>query len=181
MSVNGEVLPLLHVGPNQINAQLTYNVGGDSAVQVHTAGGISDIFVKAVDATAPAIFGVSGPNNTRFPAIFREDNTLATLTNPIRTNENFVIYLTGLGNVNPFAIAGNPASGDTLQETVVTPTVTIGGAAADVTFSGLTPGYAGLYQINARAAGFTPQGTQQPLVVSVGAASAIVNVRIVEK
>jgi uncharacterized protein (TIGR03437 family) len=181
VSANGQVLPLLYVGPNQINAQLEFGLSGNSAVQVHTPDGISDIFVKEVRSTAPAIFGVSGPNNTRFPAIFREDNSLATLSNPIRTNENFVIYLTGLGNVNPFAIAGNPASSDTLQETVVTPSVTIAGAPADVSYSGLTPGYAGLYQINARAAGFTPQGTQQPLVVTIGGASTTVNVRIVEK
>jgi uncharacterized protein (TIGR03437 family) len=180
VSVNGEVLPLLYVGPDQINAQLTYNVGGNAAVQIHTAGGVSDVFVKNVQATAPAIFGVSGPNNTRFPAIFREDNTLATLANPIRTNESFVIYLTGLGAVVPFAVAGNPASADILSETVAAPTVTIGDAPAEVTYSGLTPGYAGLYQINARVAGFTPTGTQLPLSVTIGGASTTMNVRIVQ-
>lgn len=180
VSVNGQVLPLLYVGPNQINAQMQYGIGGNTAVQVHTADGISDIFVKQVSATAPAIFGVVGPNNTRYPAIFREDNSLATLSNPIRTNESFVIYLTGLGDVNPFAVAGNPASSDLLQETVVTPSVTIAGAPADVTYSGLTPGYAGLYQINATAAGYTPAGTQQPLVITIGGASTTVNVRVVQ-
>jgi uncharacterized protein (TIGR03437 family) len=171
---------MLYVGPNQINAQMDFGIGGNTAVQVHTADGISDIFVKQVSPTAPAIFGVSGPNNTRFPAIFRENNSLATLSNPIRANEYFVIYLTGLGDVNPFAVAGNPASGDILQQTVVTPSVTIGGAPADVSYSGLTPGYAGLYQINARAAGFTPTGTQQPLVITIGSSSTTVNVRIVQ-
>jgi uncharacterized protein (TIGR03437 family) len=180
VTANGQILPLLYVGPGQINAQLPYGVQGTTGVQVHTADGISDIFVKDVQSAAPAIFGVSGPNNVRFPAIFREDNSLATLSNPIRTNENFVIYLTGLGDVNPFAVAGNPASSDILSQTVVTPSVTIGGAPADVSYSGLTPGYAGLYQINARAAGFTPTGTQQPLVVTLGSASTTVNVRIVE-
>lgn len=181
VSVNGEVLPLLYVGPNQINAQLSYNVGGDTAFQVHTPSGISDVFVKNVQPIAPAIFGVAGPNNTRFPAIFREDNTLATLSNPIRPNESFVIYLTGLGGVNPLAVAGNPASPDLLSETVVTPTVTIGGAPAEVTYSGLTPGYTGLYQINARAAGYTPTGTQQPLSISIAnSAATTVNVRIVQ-
>jgi len=180
VSANSQILPLLHVGPNQINAQLEYGLQGNNALQVHTTDGISDIFVKDVQVAAPAIFGVSGPSYTRFPAIFREDNSLATLSNPIRTSENFVIYLTGRGNENPFAIAGNPASSDILSETVVTPTVTIGGAPADVTYSGLTPGFAGLYQINARAAGFTPTGTQQSLVVTVGGASTAVNVRIVE-
>lgn len=180
VSANGALLPLLYAGPNQINAQMAYGLAGTTAVQVHTTDGISDIFVKDIRPTAPAIFGVTGPNNTRYAAIFREDNTLATLSNPIRTSENFVIYLTGLGDVNPFAIAGNPASSDILSETVVTPTVTIGGAPADVTYSGLTPGFAGLYQINARAAGFTPVGTEQPLTIIVGGGATTVNVRIVE-
>ncbi len=180
VSVDGAPLPMLYVGPNQINAQMLYGLGGSTSVQVHTTGGISDIFVKDIQAQAPAIFSVNGPNNTRFAAIFREDNTLATLSNPIRTNEHFVIYMAGLGDVNPFAVAGNPASADILSETIVTPSVTIAGAPADVTYSGLTPGFAGLYQINARAAGFTPAGVEQPLIINIGGGSTTVNVRIVE-
>ena len=49
-----------------------------------------------------------------------------------------------------------------------------------MTYSGLTPGFAGLYQINARAAGFTPAGVEQPLIINIGGGSTTVNVRIVE-
>lgn len=180
VSANGSLLPLLYVGPNQINAQMLYGIGGTTSVQVHTADGIGDIFVKDIQAHAPAIFGVHGPNSTRFAAIYRENHTLATLSNPIRTNESFVIYITGLGEVNPSVVAGNPAPADILSETTVTPSVTIGGVPADVTYSGLTPGFSGLYQINARTAGSTPEGVELPMVIEIGGGTTTVNVRIIE-
>jgi uncharacterized protein (TIGR03437 family) len=46
---------------------------------------------------------------------------------------------------------GAPASLDStkLASTTTVPTVTIGGVNASVSFSGLAPGYVGLYQVNA--------------------------------
>jgi adhesin/invasin len=46
-------------------------------------------------------------------------------------------------------------------------TVTIGGKAAQVTFSGLTPGYAGLYQVNAVVPSGITTGDAVPVVLSV--------------
>jgi len=45
--------------------------------------------------------------------------------------------------------------------------VTIGGQAAPVTFSGLTPGYAGLYQVNAVVPSGITTGDAVPVVLSV--------------
>jgi uncharacterized protein (TIGR03437 family) len=50
--------------------------------------------------------------------------------------------------------------------------VTIGGAPADVFFSGLTPGSVGLYQIDATLPTNTPTGSQD-LIVSIGGAASI--------
>ena len=74
---------------------------------VYTARGDSgsDIFLKRIDSVAPAVFGVRGPDNERYAAVFRENNTLATLSNPLRPGEHVVVYLTGLGEVSPFAVA----------------------------------------------------------------------------
>ncbi|MEQ9055441.1 MAG: hypothetical protein RLO38_12145, partial [Roseovarius confluentis] len=150
------------------------------SLQVHTRSGISDIFVKQVDPAAPAIFGVRGPDSNRYAAIFREDNTLSTLSNPLRPNEVAVIYLTGLGGVTPFTVAGEPASSTILTRTATDPIVTIGGVAGEVQFAGLTPGFIGLYQINVLLPSYVPKGLEVPLAVTVGANSATVNVRIVE-
>jgi uncharacterized protein (TIGR03437 family) len=44
--------------------------------------------------------------------------------------------------------SGDPASGTTLATTKNPPKVTIGGQDAPVQFSGLAPGFPGLYQVN---------------------------------
>ncbi len=179
VSANGAPLPLLFVSGEQINAQMPFGSVGPVSMQVHTRSGISDIFVKQVDPAAPAIFGVRGPDETRYAAIFRENNTLSTLSNPLRPNEVAVIYLTGLGGVTPVAIAGQPASTTILSRTADLPNVEIGGVAGEVKFAGLTPGFIGLYQINVLLPSYVPLGAEVPLTVTMGANSASVNVRIV--
>jgi uncharacterized protein (TIGR03437 family) len=57
-----------------------------------------------------------------------------------------VIYCTGLGAVDPPVAAGAAAA--TASTTTNPVTVTIGGAPAAVNYAGVTPGFAGLYQIN---------------------------------
>ena len=71
--------------------------------------------------------------------------------------DSLQIFLTGLGKATPDGdptgqplAPGSvaPVSGVPLYRTVLAPTVTIGGLPAPVVFSGITPGNAGLYQIN---------------------------------
>ena len=57
-----------------------------------------------------------------------------------------------------------------LFETLVRPEVTIAGQPAQVVFSGLAPGYLGLYQLNVRVPDSAANGLQ-PLVVTSGAGS----------
>jgi uncharacterized protein (TIGR03437 family) len=57
------------------------------------------------------------------------------------------------------------------QTTLATPTVSIGGANATVSFSGLAPGFVGLYQVNA----VVPSGLaggDQPVTIAIGAATS---------
>jgi uncharacterized protein (TIGR03437 family) len=49
---------------------------------------------------------------------------------------------------------------------MVTPVVTIGGVPAKVLFSGLAPGYFGLYQVNVLVPADTPSGNLIPVVLS---------------
>jgi hypothetical protein len=46
--------------------------------------------------------------------------------------------------------------------------MTIGGVTAEVTFAGLAPGNAGLYQINARIPEGAPTGLDVPIVLTIG-------------
>jgi uncharacterized protein (TIGR03437 family) len=45
--------------------------------------------------------------------------------------------------------------------------VTIGGLAANVQFSGLAPGYVGLYQVNAQVPAGSATGSAVPVVISM--------------
>jgi adhesin/invasin len=63
--------------------------------------------------------------------------------------------------------AGAPSPASPLAATVSPVSVTVGGRAAQVLFAGLTPGFAGLYQVNAILAGDTPTGNAVPLVIQV--------------
>ena len=58
-------------------------------------------------------------------------------------------------------------------------TLTIGGVPAQVFFAGVTPGFAGLYQVNATVpSGVTP-GNAVPLVISQGSnTSQTVNIAV---
>jgi len=74
--------------------------------------------------------------------------------------------MNGLGPVSNQPASGEPSPSQSLAATTATPTVTIGGVAAQVIFSGLTPGAVGLYQVNAVVPATAPTGNQ-PIVVSV--------------
>ena len=56
--------------------------------------------------------------------------------------------------------------------TTMTPGVTIGGVEAKVTFSGLTPGLVGLYQVNALVPEGSSVGSAVPVTISIGGATS---------
>jgi uncharacterized protein (TIGR03437 family) len=106
---------------------------------------------------------------------------VVTSTNPVHRGDILTIYLTGLGATNPPVADGSPAPLDPLASTVVVPSVQIGGANLPVLFSGLVPGYVGLYVINASVPSSTPQGLSVPLTITEGGVSYSQNVRVVQQ
>jgi uncharacterized protein (TIGR03437 family) len=86
---------------------------------------------------------------------------------PVTGGDILAIFCTGLGAVTPAVADGAGAPTSPLSTTVATPTVTVGGTVAKVTFSGLSPGFVGLYQIDAIVpSGLTP-GNQVPVVITI--------------
>jgi len=91
--------------------------------------------------------------------------------NPATTGQFVQFFANGLGPVTNQPASGDPALASPLSWTTTTPEVTIGGQPATVTFSGLAPGFAGLYQINV----IIPPGLgagPQPITVKIGGATS---------
>jgi uncharacterized protein (TIGR03437 family) len=69
-------------------------------------------------------------------------------------------------NAAPLTTAQSLNRGNSLYQTVTVPEVTIGGLPAVVSFSGLTPGFAGLYQVNVVVPAAVTPGDRVPIRVS---------------
>jgi uncharacterized protein (TIGR03437 family) len=181
LTVNGLPVPMLFVSPRQINAQLPFEADGDATFMLHTPGGVSDSFYATVSATAPSIFrsGVAGPLSSLPTVVRAVNNELATPANPVHRGDTLVIYLTGLGRTAPEVASGAPGPFEPLATVVVSPAVTLGGVELPVFYAGMTPGLAGVYQINATVPHGVPEGMQVPLVISQGGGSTTVPLRVV--
>src|SRR5438552_11609521 len=77
------------------------------------------------------------------------DFTLVDPAHPAHAGDVIVIYLAGMGATNPAVASGQPSpSVEPLARVVVQPTVSVDGQNASIIYAGLTPGFAGLFQIN---------------------------------
>ncbi|MGH9720138.1 MAG: hypothetical protein ACRD8O_07995, partial [Bryobacteraceae bacterium] len=115
--------PLLSVSPAEVVAQVPFDAAaGDLRVVAATTS--SAPRAVAIDSAAPAIVAAQ------------------------RSGSVLVLYATGLGGVRPDVKAGDAAPMSPLSQTVMTPTVSVGGRPAAVFFSGLVPGLVALYQVN---------------------------------
>jgi uncharacterized protein (TIGR03437 family) len=90
---------------------------------------------------------------------------------PAAAGEPVEIYGTGLGIANPPVPAGTAAPLPPAQ-TGATPQVLMGSKRATLLFSGLTPGTAGLYQVNAMVPSGLPAG-RVPVVWQVGSVNSL--------
>jgi uncharacterized protein (TIGR03437 family) len=164
--VNGIAAPLFFVSPSQINAQVPWEAGGASSlsVQVMSSGAYSNFVSVPLASAAPGIFGPSGGAMI----VHVSDSTLVTASNPATPGEYLTIYCTGLGTVTNPPATGAAAVSSPLSFTTVTPTTTIGGIPAPVIFSGLAPGFVGLYQVNIQVPLNVATAGAAPLVLSSG-------------
>ena len=162
---------LLFVGPSQINFQIPPGIAPGSAVpaQLTKPDGTTLLTTLNITATAPGIFTVL-QNGQGQAAVLNQDNSQNFGTNPAKLGSVIQIFATGGGDTTPSLAPGDaaPASGNPLILTNAQPTVTIGGVAATVQFSGMAPGYVGLWQINAQIPQSVAPGNAVPLVVSAG-------------
>jgi uncharacterized protein (TIGR03437 family) len=103
---------------------------------------------------------------------------LVTASNPAQPGQYIILYANGLGAVDHPPLSGEATPSQQLASTLVQPTVTIGGVAANVLFSGLTPDSIGLYQIDVQVPANAPAGMQPVVITQSGVSSQPANLPI---
>jgi uncharacterized protein (TIGR03437 family) len=183
VSIAGMPAPLFAVanvsGQEQINLQVPYETTGRTTVsiQVSVNGILSNAVQVPVLAAHPGIFTVDGKAGA---ILHNASGALVTPANPAGPNEVITIYAAGLGPVSPAPKTGYPApTAEPLARTIGTPTVTIGRFSMSALFSGLAPGFVGLYQVNAQVPDGTAPGDAVPVVITqAGLASNIATIAV---
>jgi uncharacterized protein (TIGR03437 family) len=160
VSVDGTSAPLLYVSPSQINFQIpgATPVGGLEEIQVTRASTqqVLASWLFQMDAESPGLFTVDGSGSGQVAAL-NQDGSLNNGANPAKAGSVVTLYGTGQGAVHDMPVDGRPAQG--IVATAEPPQVFINSgfvSAGDVQFSGLAPGFAGLWQINVKVPSDVP-------------------------
>ena len=165
--INGKSAPLYFVSAGQINCLAPFaTLGPTATIVVQNAGTSSNTVTVPVAATSPGIYSLN-QSGTGAGAILHSDYSVVNAANPASPGETVLIYLTGLGSVNPPVADGTATSG--LSYSNSQPAVLVGGFSGTVVYSGLAPGYPGLYQLNVTLPAFPPgSGSTLPLAIGTG-------------
>jgi uncharacterized protein (TIGR03437 family) len=176
----GNDAPLLFVSAGQINMQ----------VPVETPSGSQGVAVRRVDTNELLAGGVlsvleAGPgfftatqNGTGQAMALNQNGSLNGPSNPAARGSVISVFGTGQGPVQPAVGSGQAApSSPPLATSIATPTsdgakcltvqpsvcVAIGSTFGDVLFSGLAPGFVGLWQLNVRIPEAAVNGDTVPI------------------
>ena len=180
---NGQPAPLYYVSPTQINFYVPMGAptSGNADVQVIQAS-TSRVYAAGsapMGPYSPAMLTVTYTGKSRPALVLNQDNTLNSPSNPAKVGTIIQIYAIGQGYVPNAPPDGSPATGQEL--TPFTPRVNIGGIYTDeyaisgsethnfVQYSGLAPGYVGLWQINVKLPLAVSPGQQVPIFLLTGA------------
>ena len=149
--MNNRPAALYFVSPGQIAAIVPYGTTENVVqIQVNRNGTTSNAITEFRYLTAPGIFSQS-QSGEGIGAVLHADYSLVTEARPAKPGETVQVFLTGLGGVFP-SIADGGLGGATTGSLNTTLPGAVGGyidgLAADVAYSGLAPGLAGLYQVN---------------------------------
>ena len=156
--VNGRAAPVYLVSPTQISVLIPYEVSGEffATFQVEVNGSKSNSVTVYADNSAPGIYSLT-ENGIGPGAILHADFSEVTSSSPATPGETVLLFMNGLGTVTPQV--GDGAAGpskplsysDEYNNSEVYIVLDDGSGnfpMANLTYAGLAPGFAGLYQVN---------------------------------
>lgn len=177
--VNGVAAPLFFASNGQINLQVPYSTapGLATLVVLREDGTAAQGFVN-VYPTAPALFAANASGKGQAAAL-NADFTPNSAIHRAKKGSFVILFGTGTGaqlNAGNGQVLvpkdGEAADGNLLSVTNSLPSVTFGGFAAPVLFSGLTPGLVGLWQLNVQIPNGVPSGASVEVDVSLSGRTA---------
>jgi uncharacterized protein (TIGR03437 family) len=176
VTLNNVALPLFATSPAQINAQIPPGLAaGNYPLVVHSVAkhAASASQQLAVSKYGPAV--VMDSNGQI--ALFHADGQVVNRDNPASRDEPLTLYALGLGPTTGGKVVGGAPSPSSPLALTSTVEVFFGNpsykqAAIIVDWSGLAPGWFGLYQLNLRVPGFHMKGDALPVTLRVGGVSS---------
>ncbi len=188
------IAPLYYVGPSQANFQVPSNAPlGATRVAVRTADTAELIAGGPLEvaAVSPGLYATA-QNGTGQAAANNQDKSLNSASNPALRGSVISLYGTGQGQVSPPVPDGFAAPSSPPSSTVTVPTsdaatcvnsqpsmcVAFGNLFGTVQFSGLAPGYVGLWQINVVVPPTLTPGTVNVRILINGTPSNVVSIAV---
>jgi len=155
VTINGTLAPIYYVSPGQASVIVPYSATAPVAqIQVTNNGVASNAVTVYSASTAPGVF-TNPVGGLGYAAALHGDGTVVTAADPAAAGEYISVFVTGLGPVSPTIADGAAGPADPLSYTSNTIAANIDGTTATVSYAGLAPYFAGLYQINVQV----PTGT----------------------
>lgn len=178
-SVDGVAAPLVYVSQNQITLQVPYEatIGTGKVLSLTKGAGPAITTTVTISPTAPGIFCLDGSGAG--PAALLNYNattgqySVNGSSNAAKLGDTVVFYVTGEGDyatgVTPRTGLIFPATITPIPQLTPLPTVTIGGAAATVSYAGPSVGsLLGLLQLNVVVPAGSTIGAAVPISVNIG-------------
>ncbi len=153
VTVNNEAIPLFYVSQTQIDAQMPWDIPGNTLAAVivkNTGANGSTSNAVGLYVPATATPGLSFYSNNRAVVVNSDNKTVNSASAPASVGDEVTLYFTGGGPVNAAGklTSGAGAPSGLSPVTDMNASITVGGKAAVVDYIGLTPGGIGLYQAN---------------------------------
>jgi uncharacterized protein (TIGR03437 family) len=167
--IDNTAVPLLYVSATQINLLVPTNeIAGNVPLRVVRQGLTGPTITLTLVNAAPALFTSS--DGYALAQDYNAQYATATAATPAQPGDLLVLYATGLGATQPLPPPDSiPEYAGSIQPSALSSfQVLLNGQPLDpktVPYAGLTPGFAGLYQVNFYLPGNCPPNPQIQLAV----------------